>query len=103
MEININGKVEQLYPIMLQDSEELCGIFYKTGTLNGFFGLDISHIQVLKSAAGFYIGALCKDNYGTEEEPNYQWAPNFRDSQYYWATREEAETALIIGNYEVKF
>lgn len=65
--------------------------------LNGFGGADIPDLQVLKSAAGFYIGDLYYD----KEMGGY--FPNSRDSQYYWETREEAEDALRTMDYEVKF
>lgn len=72
--------------------------------LNHFGGLN-SHVwQVLKSAAGYYIGCLTQANWANkDEEPNYQWEPNMRDSDCYWSTREEAENALITHNYPVKF
>lgn len=61
----------------------------------GFGGIDTGHPQVLKSAAGYYIGELAVDTNG-------RWAPWSRNSQYYWATREEATLALINANYEPK-
>jgi len=66
--------------------------------LNEFEGVDFKHLQVLKSAAGFFIGALCKADW----HPTF-WEPNFRDSQGYWDTRTEAEDALRSGDYPVKF
>jgi len=46
-----------------------------------------SHLQVLKSAAGFYIGTMYKEPEGYE-------VPGTRDSQEYFSTRELAEAAL---------
>ena len=45
-----------------------------------------SDLQVLQSAAGFYIGTVYTDEHGFKE-------PGSRDSDYF-ATREEAERAL---------
>lgn len=77
--------------------------------LNCFEGANISGLQILKSAAGYYIGALCKADWYEKKEskdkdaPEEFWEPNYRDSQYYWRTREEAEIAFLSGKYEVKF
>ena len=74
------------------------------GGYNRFYGINASFWQVLRSAAGFYIGCLTKSNWANnDEEPNYQFEPNMRDSDCYWATREEAEDALIKHNYPIKF
>jgi hypothetical protein len=67
-------------------------------TLNELAGADIPNLQVLKSAAGFYIGTLCKADWHET-----LWEPYSRDSACYWPTREEAENALRSGNYPVKF
>ena len=64
---------------------------------NELHGADIPHLQVLKSAAGYYIGNLCKADW----HPTF-WEPYSRDSLQYWKTREEAEYALNFG-YELKF
>lgn len=81
------------------DSEESAGLHeMEVEKLNEFEGADIYHLQVLKSAAGYYIGALCKADW----HPAF-WEPMLRDSACYWATREEAESALRSGNYPVKF
>jgi hypothetical protein len=80
------------------ESEETAGIHeMEIDKLNPWGGGNIHHIQILKSAAGYYIGALCQCDWGEG------WEPNFRDSQRYWAEREEAESALRSGKYEVKF
>lgn len=82
------------------DSKEEAGFKeIEVENLNWAEGANISYTQILKSAAGYYIGALCKADYGTVEF----WEPNFRDSACYWKTREEAEAAFISGNYPVKF
>lgn len=62
---------------------------------NQFSGLDLpsQYNQVLKSAAGYYIGSLYYD----EEMQGYY--PYDRDSGCYWNTREEAEEAFISGIY----
>lgn len=44
-------------------------------------------IQVLKSAAGFYIGTADDDG------------PVSRESAEYWPTRQKAETALVRGDW----
>lgn len=99
---------DRIVPLKMNQSEEHGGIFfrkirYEDGELNHLGGLNTTDIQVLKSAAGFYIGWLEQDNWGTAEEPNIQWSPAARDSQQYWPTREDAEVALMTGNYQVKF
>lgn len=81
------------------ESQESAGIReMEVETLNEFEGADIHDLQVLKSAAGYYIGALSKADW----HPTF-WEPNLRDSACYWPTRAEAETALRSGNYPVKF
>lgn len=45
-------------------------------------------LQVYKSAAGFYLGALSEHG-----------EPLARDSEEYWGTRGEAEAALANGNW----
>jgi hypothetical protein len=82
------------------DSEEEAGIKeIEVEFLNWAKGANIPYLQVLKSAAGYYIGYLSKADWAPEEF----WEPYSRDSQCYWATREEAEQALTTGNYPVKF
>lgn len=81
------------------DSVESAGIYeMEVESLNELGGANIHHIQVLKSAAGFYIGTLSKADWHSTF-----WEPNSRDSQCYWGTRKEAEYALRSGNYPVKF
>jgi hypothetical protein len=65
--------------------------------LNELHGINVPHLQVLKSAAGYFIGSLCKADW----HPTF-WEPNFRHSEQYWETREDAESALITGLYDVK-
>jgi len=48
-------------------------------------------LQVLKSAAGYYIGTLDEDG-----------MPYSRESVTYWRTCEEAEAALESGEWEQK-
>lgn len=62
-----------------------------------FGGVPTNELQVLRSAAGYYIGTL---QYDGEDR---QWYPFMRDSECYWNTREEAEEALSTGKYPVKF
>lgn len=69
--------------------------------LNQFEGADICHLQVLKSAAGYYIGCLSKADWTKDDEIFYE--PNFRDSKYYFEFRVQAENALRFMNYPVKF
>lgn len=81
------------------ESEETAGLHeIEVEHLNNFHGANINHLQVLKSAAGYYIGSLSKADW----HPDF-WEPYMRDSQRYWATRQEAEDALISGKYEIKF
>jgi hypothetical protein len=100
MKVIINNKEVTLYPLKSEDF----GLVYKEFTPNGFGGFDCTLLQVLKSAAGYYIGALCCSNYAEKGEyPEYHWEPNFRDSNEYFDTRELAEDAFINGKYSVKF
>lgn len=71
----------------------------KVYALNEFQGANIHNTQVLKSAAGYYIGSLCKADWCEEEF----WEPYSRDSNCYWGKRKDAEEALINNNYPVKF
>lgn len=70
---------------------------YENLTEVGFGGIATNKLQVLQSAAGYYIGTL---EYDKEDQ---QWYPYMRDSECYWNTREEAEEALNTGKYPVKF
>jgi DNA-directed RNA polymerase subunit RPC12/RpoP len=45
-------------------------------------------LQVLKSAAGFYIGTACNE-----------CGPNSRESERYWRKRELAQAALDTGKW----
>lgn len=80
-------------------SRKTFGIYeLRVDKLNSFEGADIGETQVLKSAAGYYIGAL--------EQMSGQldyWIPSIRNSAHYFKTRQDAEMALITGNYPVKF
>ncbi len=66
-----------------------------TGEPVGFDGIATTDPQVLKSAAGYYIGELYQDEQG-------MWAPYSRNSQWYWSNRDQATLALIDRNYEPK-
>lgn len=46
---------------------------------------NTSEFMVLRSAAGYYVGTMYKEEYG--------WVPNSRETGYF-ATKEEAEEAL---------
>lgn len=83
--------------------EELGVIYFKNPKFNSFGGMDVSYTQVLKSAAGFYIGDLIQEDWSDINVKNECWMPHSRDSQEYWGTREEAEHALITGKYAIKF
>lgn len=61
--------------------------------LNAFHGANIEHDQVLKSAAGYYIGSLYYD------EEMGGWFPEDRISMYYYGTREEAEQHLVNNTF----
>jgi hypothetical protein len=52
-------------------------------------------LQVLKSAAGFYIGT-------TEAEGDLKGAPNTRESERYWQKAHEAHAALDSGDWVQK-
>lgn len=69
--------------------------------LNCHHGADICEMQVLKSAAGYYIGGLSEADW--YDGPGSYWQPEYRDSDCYWPTREEAEEALKTRKYPVKF
>jgi hypothetical protein len=69
--------------------------------LNAFEGANIDHLQVLKSAAGYYIGCLVKAYWTKPGEVFYE--PNFRDSELYFSDRITAEDALKKRNYKIKF
>lgn len=87
-------QIPDLYPISIDD----IGIVYKSGQLNGFGGLDVPYQQVLKSAAGYYIGTL----YFANEEFGSAWLPNSRDSEKYYNDRESAELEFKSGKYPSK-
>lgn len=90
-----SGKYQVIYLNM--DSPEEAGIYtLEVDKLNSFEGADTCYLQVLKSAAGYYIGTL------EEDSPGF-WTPHSRDSQYYWSKRKDAEDALRTGDYPVKF
>jgi hypothetical protein len=55
----------------------------KTGYLARTFGGVSLPLEVLPSAAGYYLGTLDHDG-----------MPYSRESEEYWKTREEAEAAL---------
>jgi|LakMenE18May11ns_1017448.scaffolds.fasta_scaffold8606056_2 hypothetical protein len=55
---------------------------------NQFGGADILNQQVLKSAAGYYIGTLYQDG------ATGFFFPNSRDSEGYFPTRATAEAAF---------
>ena len=52
---------------------------------------QILKIQVLKSAAGFYLGTLSPEGF-----------PNSRDSVEYWKTEKEADKALSTDSWTVR-
>jgi len=62
-----------------------------------FGGDPHGNLQILQSAAGYYIGWLYYD------DELKGWLPEARDSQRYWDTRDDAEFALMTNKYEVKF
>lgn len=98
--------MDKFIPVLFQ--EEAIGlVYFKNPVLNQFGGVDTNGIQVLKSAAGYYIGSLFEEG-DTSQEPeegrrDYYYSPYMRDSQEYWATREEAEQHLIKRDYQIKF
>jgi len=58
----------------------------------------ISEAQVMKSAAGFYIGQSCQVDYGDYVATE----PYSRLSQQYYATAEEAQDALDNDTYDYR-
>lgn len=54
-------------------------------------------LQVLKSAAGFYIGT-----FSDEDGPDGPLGPMTRESDRYWPTREAAQEALDTGDWPQK-
>ena len=52
---------------------------------------QVFKIQVLKSAAGFYLGTLTPEGF-----------PNSRDSVEYWKTEKAAEKALLTDSWTVR-
>lgn len=80
-------------------------VYVKNPNFNQFGGIDVPHTQVLKSAAGYYIGDLIEDTFTIDDGTGKtikMWMPNSRDSECYWETREEAENALVTNKYPVK-
>lgn len=65
-------------------------------------GLCIPGLQILQSAAGYFIGTAIKADWYKTGDTEF-WEPNYRDSQHYWPTWEMAAIAFTKGNYEVKF
>lgn len=64
----------------------------------GFGGVGTRKVQILQSAAGFYIGSLYE-----EKRMGGGWFPYDRESNEYWSSREKAEEAFKTGNYTYKF
>jgi hypothetical protein len=70
-------------------------LWKKCGRLASHFcGMKLP-LQVLKSAAGFYIGT-------TEAEGDLKGAPNTRESDRYWQKAPEAQAALDSGDWVQK-
>jgi hypothetical protein len=70
-------------------------LWKKCGRLASHFcGMKLP-LQVLKSAAGFYIGT-------TEAEGDLEGAPNTRESDRYWQKAIEAQAALDSGDWVQK-
>jgi hypothetical protein len=84
-------------PVNTRPDEEPRIEYVQTEGFNSFGGVDSRHQQVLQSAAGFYVGMLYHD------EEMGGWFPYSRDSARYWKVREEAEEALLSGNFMPKF
>lgn len=57
----------------------------------------ISTLQVLRSAAGYYIG---REEFDAEME---MWIPYSRNSEEYFRSYEDAENAMKTGNYTVRY
>ena len=83
-------------PVEPYDENTDVSVKVSEGEGNGFGGIDTPDMQVLKSAAGYYIGCLCQESDG-------QYYPNFRDSECFYQTRDIANKAFLTGNYPIKF
>lgn len=88
------GDERTIDTVPVYDEEEGV-IFLKNRKPVGFGGCGTTRQQVLRSAAGFYIGTLYKDE-------DQHWYPYSRDSEEYWGTRHAAETALIERKFTIK-
>lgn len=74
------------------ESEETAGLHeIEVEHLNNFHGANINHLQVLKSAAGYYIGSLSKADW----HPDF-WEPYMRDSQRYWGNKRRSRRSVNI-------
>lgn len=91
--------ITRFIPVKFTEDPEIGLVYYRNPTLNDFMGINTFGLQVLKSANGYYIGALVQQ---TSKGVGTYWVPNYRDSQEYWGKREEAEKALLTGEYKVK-
>lgn len=106
LETAIHNFVTMLPKFVPVQTEELGIVYVKDPKFNQFGGIDTHNTQVLRSAAGYYIGDLIEDTFTLDDGKGTvmkMWMPNSRDSQCYWPTREEAEAALIENKYPVKF
>ena len=58
-----------------------------------FYDMKITDLKVMKSGAGYYIGRGCT-------EPDFPFEqPYCRDSQEYYATKEDAQSALDTDSW----
>lgn len=62
-----------------------------TQTQQDQFDTSSYPIEVLRSAAGYYIGQCCPEE-----------GPISRLSVQYWKTESDAEAALVSGNWAVR-
>jgi hypothetical protein len=63
----------------------------ETGKLALHFCGVLKEVQVLQSAAGFYIGTAESDG-----------SPFSRESKEYWRSKREADEALTLGRWTQK-
>ncbi len=80
-----------LYPFYIDG----IGLCYKSGQLNHFGGLDVPYQQVLKLAAGYYIGTLYLDM----EIGGGVWLRNSSDSEKYFEDRHVAEFQFKLSKF----
>lgn len=70
---------------------------FNQGKTLAVFGLATNDLQVLRSAAGYYIGTLSEEDFNGPV-----WTPKSGQSETYYQTYEVAAEALRTSSYPVK-